>query len=233
MASILKNPFSEWLLWAARKLRFRSSDPTLRLGYLAVAKGCRFGRHNAVLDRAVLVDVTLGDFSYVADNANLGQAVIGKFCSIGPGARCGLGSHPTRGFVSTHPAIYATATQSGPAFADRDYFAEHATVRIGNDVWIGAQALLMDGVTIGDGAVVAAGAVVTKDVAPYTIVGGVPAKPIRPRFTPEEIRFLSAFRWWDKGEDWLKANWKTMHDIGALMRAFPENASRAAGPVER
>lgn len=216
-SSIFKNPVFEWALWLSRKSAFKTGHPTLHFGYLAVAKGCRFGLHNAVLDRAVLVDVSLGDFSYVAEAANLGNAEIGRFCSIGPGVRCGLGMHPSRGFVSTHPAFYSPVAANGAGFADRVYFEEHKKIRIGNDVWIGANALLMDGITIGDGAIVAAGAVVAKDVEPFTVAGGVPAKPIRPRFTPEEIRFLEGFKWWDKDEAWLRVHWKEMHDIGALM----------------
>ncbi|MBL7898684.1 MAG: CatB-related O-acetyltransferase [Crocinitomicaceae bacterium] len=94
--------------------------------------------------------------------------------------------------------------QSGKTYADAPYFAEQEQVVVGNDVWIGTNVVILDGVTIGNGAVIAAGAVVTKDVAPFEIVGGVPAKHIRFRFTPEEIQKIESTAWWNKDEDWLQ-----------------------------
>ena len=84
---------------------------------------------------------------------------------------------------------------------------------MGNDVWIGAGAILLEGITVGDGAVVAAGAVVTKDVPAYTVAGGVPAKFIRNRFDESETEFLKDFKWWEKDDKWLKDNWELFSDI--------------------
>jgi acetyltransferase-like isoleucine patch superfamily enzyme len=115
--------------------------------------------------------------------------------------------------VTTHPAFFSTRGQSTVVFADKNYFVETDRITIGNDVWIGINAIIKDGITIGNGAIVGAGAVVVKDVEPYSIVGGVPAKLIRFRFAKEEINFLEEMRWWDKPEEWIKNNWKDFLDI--------------------
>ena len=91
---------------------------------------------------------------------------------------------------------------------------------IGNDVWIGLNATILDGVTIGDGAIVAAGAVVTKDVPPYAVVGGVPAKIIKYRFTESQIDFLLKFRWWEKDRKWIQQNYKRFQDIESFIEAY-------------
>lgn len=176
------------------------------------------GSNATVYAGAVLVDCALGSFSYVAAGSELRATRVGKFCSIGPGVKCGLGAHPAERFVSTHPAFFSIARQATATFADRSYFDEVAQVEIGNDVWIAANSVIVNGVKIGDGAIIAAGAVVSADVAPYTIAGGVPAKPIRPRFDVDEIEFLLAFRWWDKPESWLRENFRDFHDVKAFLR---------------
>ena len=137
----------------------------------------------------------IGRHTYVA-NSKITSAEIGAFCSIGPEVKIGgLGNHPTM-WISTHPVFYSTLMQSGKTFATSDLFEELKHNKIGNDVWIGARALILDGVSIGDGAIIAAGAVVTKDVPPYAIVGGVPAKVIRYRFSEEVIAALIEWQWW-------------------------------------
>ncbi|MFO0991221.1 MAG: CatB-related O-acetyltransferase [Hyphomicrobiales bacterium] len=117
----------------------------------------------------------------------------------------GLGIHPTER-VSTHPAFYSArqSYSNSKSFCVDDSVEEFGAVEIGNDVWIGAGATLVDGIKVGNGAVIAAGAVVTANVAPYHIVGGVPARVIRARFTPEIVEFLEELRWWERDEAWLQ-----------------------------
>jgi acetyltransferase-like isoleucine patch superfamily enzyme len=108
-------------------------------------------------------------------------------------------------WLTTHPSFYSTLGQAGMTFARQNAMDENASVQLGNDVWIGARSVVLDGVTVGDGAIVAAGAVVTGDVPPYAIVGGVPARIIRYRFEEAVIQELVAWRWWDLPMDQLAA----------------------------
>lgn len=194
-------------------LEWKYSKQKLNIAYNSTASNCSFGMYNTLYQNVSLNNVTLGDFSYLASGCIFANCTIGKFCSIGPDVHAGLGIHPTRNFVSTHPLFFSTQKQTQISFADKEYFNEHAQITIGNDVWIGARAIIIDGVTISDGAIIAAGAVVTKDVPPYAIVGGVPAKLIRYRFTDDQIQKLLEIQWWNKEYQWLRKHFKKFHNI--------------------
>lgn len=160
----------------------------------------------------------LGYASYIGENCHI-TANIGRFCSIASRVVTVRGGHPTKDWVSTHPAFFSTAKQCGMTFVTEERFAEYKPpITIGNDVWIGDSVLLLDGITIGDGAIIAAGAVVTKDVAPYSIVAGVPAKEIRKRFPEETIERLLQFKWWDRQPQWLQTNTEAFQDVEKLLR---------------
>lgn len=143
-----------------------------------------------------LINVKVGEYSYIANNSHLINCSVGKFCSIGPFVKIGLGKHPVDRF-STSPIFYSTKNPLRINLVSQNTFKEFEEVSIGNDVWIGANAIIMDGVKIGDGAIVAAGAVVTKDVPDYAIVGGVPAKIIKYRFEESIIQKLKTVKWWE------------------------------------
>jgi acetyltransferase-like isoleucine patch superfamily enzyme len=106
--------------------------------------------------------------------------------------------------VSVHPIFYSKAKQVGLSFANEQLFEEHSPVMIGHDVWVGANAVIRCGVTIGNGCIIGAGAVVTKDVPDFSIIGGVPAKLIRKRFSDEEIVKLQKLEWWNSSSESLK-----------------------------
>ncbi|MEC8147402.1 MAG: CatB-related O-acetyltransferase [Pseudomonadota bacterium] len=180
---------------------------------MAQFTNCNFGQHNTLYEGAQLTDVSLGDYSYIGARNKLSRVSVGKFCCLGPEIIAGLGRHPSSDYVSSHPVFYSPYAQTGVTFSDRSYFKELDNIVIGNDVWIGARVILVDGITIGDGAIVAAGAVVTEDVPAFAIVGGTPAKIIKYRFQREEIEALLAIEWWHKDEKWLKANFKKFHNI--------------------
>lgn len=168
-----------------------------------VGNNVKFSDYNKLYGSSVLADCELGRYTYVA-GASIKNSRVGAFCSIGPGVTIGgLGRHPT-GWISTHPIFYSTKKQAGITFSDNDYFQELLPVNIGNDVWVGANAIVLDGVTVGDGAIVAAGAVVTRDVEPYSVVGGVPAKLIKKRFCNKDIENLLIIRWWEWPKELLR-----------------------------
>jgi acetyltransferase-like isoleucine patch superfamily enzyme len=192
------------------------SGNNLSLGSFSTIYSCNFGQYNRINNGSYLDHVTMGDFSYCGKNATIINCRIGKFCSIAQNVSICLGMHPLAPFVSTHPAFFSPAGQCGTTFSDKHYFEETGHVEIGNDVWIGANVLIMDNVTIGDGAVIAANSVVTKDIPPYAIAGGTPAKVIRFRFEEADIEFLKQFQWWNKDIGWLKANFRLFHDIRYL-----------------
>ena len=155
-----------------------------------------FSEYSRLNKYTYLYDTQLGRFTYIA-GAKVKSTTIGAFCSIGPDAIIGgLGKHPTH-FLSTHPSFYSNLGQSGLSFTDESKFVEISPTTIGNDVWIGARAIILDGIKIGNGAIIAAGAVVTKDVEPYAVVGGIPAKLIRLRFDPDVIELLNHWQWWN------------------------------------
>jgi acetyltransferase-like isoleucine patch superfamily enzyme len=210
---VFKNPISIWLKWLWHQSALERRNTQLSLGYLSRAVNCNFGRHNVIYDNVFLRDVSLGDFTYVSTGCRLHNTSVGKFGCIGPEVLSGLGMHPSRDFVSVHPVFYTPETASGMSFTSDAKFDEYKTVAIGHDVWIGARAILLDGVVIGNGAVVGAGAVVTKNVPPYAVVGGVPARIIRYRFTPEQIESLEASQWWDWDLDRLKAHHESFRHI--------------------
>ena len=165
---------------------------------------CSFSRQNCIYRRATLRSTSLGRMSYVAEASRIGFTDIGAFSSIGPNVLLGgLGCHPVDR-LSTHPAFYSSRLQAGATFSTADVIEELPRVSVGSDVWIGAGSIVLDGVNIGDGAIIAAGAVVTKDVPPYAIVGGVPARTIRYRFDEETLDALLEWRWWDLDNNQLQ-----------------------------
>jgi acetyltransferase-like isoleucine patch superfamily enzyme len=224
------NPMSLWLSCQMRALllRWRYRGRHLHIGYMAQARRCTFGTWNRLYDYAVLTDVELGDMSYIARGARLANATVGRYTCIGPEALVGLGRHPTHGFVSSHPAFYSTRAQSGQTFVDTQKYEEFRPVTIGNDVWIGARAVVLDGATIGDGAIIAAGAVVSGQVPPYAIVSGVPATVVRYRFDEPTIAALRRSRWWDRSPVELRAHADAFVDAQDFLDD-PAGAARMVG----
>jgi acetyltransferase-like isoleucine patch superfamily enzyme len=220
MKAILKNPFTIWLrkFYKSSLLEKKYKSLNLKIGYMSSANNCTFGVYNTLYENVALKDTKLGDFTYIASNTIITKANIGKYCSIGPSCKVGLGKHPSQTFVSSHPIFFSKLKQAQISFADKSYYNEFDHITIGNDVWLGANVIIVDGVNISDGVIVAAGSVVTKDIPPYAIVGGVPAKIIKYRFEKEEIDGLLNLKWWDKDLDYIRLNFKSFHDINVFLK---------------
>lgn len=189
--------------------------------------GSSFEGRNAVGKHSAVLNSYLGYASYVASGSFLRATKVGRYCCIGKNVRIVDVTHPSRDYVSIHPLFFAGNTVVGKSYVGRQKFEEHIrlmddpdySVRIGSDVWIGDGAMILGGHVIGDGAIIAAGSVVTKDVEPYTIVGGVPAKPIRKRFSEDQIDFLRNLKWWEKDEQWIRKNAELFEDINTFVNS--------------
>lgn len=218
--TIFTNPLTLWCYWIILKYvnEYKYAEKKLSIKYLARFNNCKFGMYNTLYPESHMSNVTLGDYSYVGAASKLSYATIGKFTCVGPNVRVGLGKHPSHDFVSIHPAFYSTLCQAQFTFSSMTTFDEFEQIQIGNDVWIGAHAIILDGVSIGDGCIVGAGAVVTKNIPAYAVVGGVPAKILRYRFDSSEIDYLMKFKWWDRNYEWLKNNVLIFNDIKKFIK---------------
>lgn len=161
----------------------------------------------------------MGYGSYIGPYCEI-TANIGRFTSIAPYVKTNSGIHPyTYPYVTTCPMFFSTRKQNGYTFADKMMYNEFAEKpEIGNDCWIGENVFIAGGIKISDGAVALAGSVITKDVPPYAIVGGVPAKVLKYRYDEKTIEFLLEYKWWNKGADWLKDNWLLLCNIDELKK---------------
>ncbi len=190
-------------------------DPTARVDKTTL------GRYTEVGANVRLQEVHLDDYSYVVDRSDVIYTDIGKFVNIASDVRINPGNHPME-WVSQHHFLYRIK-QYGLGEEDNQPFFNWRRlqrVTIGHDVWIGHKAIVLPGVTVGNGAVVAAGAVASRDVKPYSVVGGVPAKPLRSRF-PEPIwRCLEEIQWWNWDHETIKERLDDFYDIRRFLDLY-------------
>lgn len=202
--------------------RFRNRNK-IRIGRRCQIYHTLFEGKNSVANGTKITNSKIGYGSYININSSLSFVKIGRYCSIADNVCVSIGNHPIN-YVSTHPAFYYNTEKQigwtyhkGEPLFDEIYKypdgEDFYQVIIGNDVWIGSHALLMGGIRIGDGAIIASGAVVTRDVEPYSIVGGVPAKLIKKRFTDEQIASLQRIKWWERTPNEIENDYRTFVDV--------------------
>lgn len=221
-----------------KKLLSHMRDVVLRIVY-HLPEGCSLGINtklkqttlegrNHILKNTKLANCNVGFSTFIGQDCSFVNTDIGRYCSIGEGVRIIYGNHPSSDFVSTYPAFYSKSAQYGYSFVSETVFNEfkythqNRYVVVGNDVWIGSFAHILAGVSVGDGAIIATNAVVTKDVPAYAIVAGVPARIIRYRFDSSQICALEKIRWWSKDFKWLQDNAVYFREIKLFLRHVEE-----------
>jgi len=223
MIALLKN--------VAKWLKFRSIGAArgIRIG-----SGCQIGFRSELEGGNSIQDGTafsgrLGFGSYLGRDCRI-VASVGRYCSISSEVITIGGRHPVGEFVSTHPAFYSLAKQSGFTYVQTQLFEEHAwaeprhefSVVIGSDVLVSQGVRLLEGVRVGDGAILGAGCLVRSDVEPYAIYAGVPARKVGQRFDDETIRQLLEIRWWDRDQAWVRAHASLFADVPGFLGACRE-----------
>lgn len=198
-------------------LRASLHYPDTEIGRHAIITGSSMGKRTRLDAGSLIVNSTVGDYTYIGMNSFVRNAKIGKFCSIANHVRVGLFDHPID-YVSTYPGFHMDWSRWTPFLeSSKKEFPIIKDVVIGNDVWIGENVIIRGGIKIGNGAVLATGAIIVKDVPPYAIVGGCPAKIIRYRFTKEQIEAVEQTKWWDKSEAWLQRSAASFSSIDLFL----------------
>jgi acetyltransferase-like isoleucine patch superfamily enzyme len=180
-----------------------------------------------------ILNTSIGRGTYIGWNAVLNNVKIGRFCSIAPFVEVVYGKHAINEFVSSHPAFYSTANQAGFTFTQKAKFEEvtyackksASRVIIGNDVWIGYGVKIMEGISIGDGAIIGAGTIVTKDIEPYGIYVGIPAKKIKSRFDSATTNQLLETKWWNQDFEWIRSNSDIFECPNQVIKALQQGLS--------
>lgn len=190
-----------------------------------------FTRYTSLQRKAKLMHSHVGRHSRICINTELFYATVGNFSIIARNCVVGLGAHPTN-TLSPHSIFYKKKRWKwhDDWCEDTGFRESNKKITVGNGVWIGMRCLILDGVTIGDGAIVAAGAVVTKDVPPFAVVGGVPAKVLKYRFSPEIIERLLEIKWWNLPDEEITRIKDLFHipnpTLEDLDRYFPINNNK-------
>lgn len=221
-------------MWNSLKIKlfkFKYRDKVIFEHGSMIDRYSEFEGWNRIASDVAINRCNLGLGSYIGEGSIIKDTIIGRFTCVGPNVKTVSGSHPTSGFVSLHPAFYSTRKQSGFTFVSENRYPEYKyadprhkkIVVIGNDCWIGYGAIIMEGVTIGNGAIVAAGAIVTHDLEPYGIYAGVPAKLIKKRFNEHQIEKLQSIKWWEKDFNWLKTKADAFSNIDLFLKISDAN----------
>ena len=206
-----------------------SSEPFLH--ERADVRECRLGRYVEIGEGSRIIESSLGDYSYTDRYADIAYSMLGKFVNIAAFARINPSEHPYQR-ASLHHFMYRSSYYWPEETDEEELFdwRRSRSVRIGHDTWIGHGAVVMKGVVIGDGAIVASHAVVTRDVAPYVIVGGIPAKLIKRRHSKSVCEQLQDLRWWDWDHAFLRRALPDFRKLSveAFLEKYGDTARKSA-----
>jgi carbonic anhydrase/acetyltransferase-like protein (isoleucine patch superfamily) len=223
----------EWLRQALLRARLRLGGRRVGFGPGArIDSEAEFAGRASLGAGASVFGCRVGRWTYFGERCLAIYSDVGAFCSVAPHAVIGGGRHPTGGHVTTSPLFYSTIHNPWgdfPGSMRRD--DELPRTHVGNDVWIGYAAVVLPGVRVGDGAIIGAGAVVTRDVEPYAIVAGVPARELRSRFGPDEVRWLLAHKWWNWPDARLRGLRPRFASVGSLRAAVEPSEPAAAAAL--
>jgi len=194
-------------------------------GAASIGAGCdiqhsHLGRNTVVQRDSAIRGSVLGDYTVIGRGNVIRDSTLGAFCASGADVWIGLGEHPLSGHVSWHPAMHSHRPEFGWDLVHGETYPVTPGSIVGNEVGIGARAMIMGGVRIGDGAVVLPGTVVTKDVQPYAVVAGSPARLVRYRFDEPTRRRLLEIAWWTWPEERLRAMAHLFDDVDAFLAAL-------------
>ena len=215
---ILLLPFGFFFkIWSLSKEGSRDIHNQIRFKGAKIDAGCCINANSEIapkthlLQNCIINNSQIASYSYIGKNCIVQNTTMGNYCSIADDVLIGLGKHPTY-LISSSPLFFRKKNTLGMQLVDKDVdFKEYANITIGHDVWIGARAIILDGINVGHGAIIAANAVVTKDVSPYAIVAGVPAKMIKYRFTEDKIEQLLKSAWWNWSYEEIKLRIKDLN----------------------
>lgn len=212
LINIFKDKIKKYYMYFFRRKKGVVYNLSVFIGENSIFEGA-----NSIGERSYF-DGSMGYGTYLCSDCYI-TGDIGRFTSIASEVKCNLGVHPYKyPYVSTSPMFFSLLNQSGLTFAKKQLFYEFkSSIKIGNDCWIGQRVFIAGGISINDGAVVLAGAVVVKDVPPYSIVGGVPARIIGYRYEQETINELLQIKWWNMPIDWLRTNYELFSDMNRFL----------------
>ena len=192
-----------------------------RVSKLAILHDVKYDKTCAIRGLVKMERSSIGKCSSIGTLSAAYDCEIGKFCSIARECYIGGAKHPVD-WVSTSACFYLPQNYTGICYHEQNY-EWHTFTKIGNDVWLGIRTIVLGGVTIGDGAVIGGGSVVTKDVGPYEIWGGNPARLIRKRFDDETIEKLLMIKWWDWDDKELVKAGSYFSDLKQFINLYDSN----------